>query len=75
MSLLKLQRGALSVVVGATTGHFIMGTHEKCIVLGHPDLCRICRDENEEENVPNLLGTYSGALRKEKKVLASLLYE
>ena len=53
MSLLKLQRGALSVVVGVITGHYIMGTHTRRIVLGYlaNDFCRSCRDEKVEGTV------------------------
>ena len=58
MSLLKIQRGALSVVVGVIKGHCIMGTHARLIGLGHlaNDFCRSYRDEEEEKTVTQLLG-------------------
>ena len=47
------------MVVGVITGHWIMGTHARRIGPGHlaNDFCRSCRDEEEEETVPHLLGT------------------
>ena len=47
MSLFKLKRGALSVVVGVITGLCIMGIHALRIGLGHlgNDFCRSYRYE------------------------------
>ena len=58
MSLLKLQRDALSVAVGVFRAHCIMGKHARRIGLGHfaNAICRRSRDEEEEETVTHLLG-------------------
>ena len=58
MSLLQLQRVALSVVLGVFTGYCIMATHARRIGVGHManDFCRSCREE--EEAVPYLLGIF-----------------
>ena len=69
MSLLKLQRGALTVVVGVITGHCIMGAHMRYIGLGHlaNDFCKNCRDEEEEETASQLLGTYPTLCQRRMK--------
>ena len=58
MCVLKLQRSALSVVVGAITGHCIMDTPANCI-----------GPEKEEETVPYLLGTCPALLQRRRKYL------
>ena len=59
MSLLKLQRSALSVAVGVIKGHCIMHVHARRIGLGHlaNDFCKSCRDEEKEETVTHQLDT------------------
>ena len=59
MCLLKLQRGALSLIVGVITWHCIMGRHARHFGFGHlaNEFCRSCRYEEEEETVPHLLGS------------------
>ena len=59
ISLLKLQGGVLSVVVCLYALHCIMGTHARCIGLGHlaNNFCRSCSDGEQEVTVPHLLGT------------------
>ena len=63
ISLFKLQRGVLSLVVGVFTGHCIMGTHARRIGLGHlaNDLCR------DEETVPYRLITCPTFCQRRKK--------
>ena len=58
ISLLKLHRGALNVVIGVVTEHCIMGTHARRIALGHVanNFCRSCRDE-ADWTVPHLLAS------------------
>ena len=73
MSLLKLQRDTLSVIVGIITGHCIMGTHAKRLSLGHfaNDFCRRCRDEEEEETVLHLAGTCPNLCKRRRKYLGA----
>jgi len=70
-SLLSLNRGRLSVIVGVITGHCILGAHAKKIGLGHltNDFCRSCRDEEEEETIIHLLCTCPALSRNRKKHL------
>ena len=62
MSLLKLQRGALSVVIGIFEGR---------IDLGHfaNDFYRSCTDEEEEETVPHLLRACWALFQRRRKYL------
>ena len=74
MSLFKLQRGALSVIVGVITGHCIMGTHARRIDLGHlaNDFCRSCRDVEgmgREGGYPSLAGYIPGFFQRGRKYL------
>ena len=71
LSLIKLQRDARTVCVGVITGHCVMGTLERRIGVGHlaNDFCRSCRDEEEEETVPHLLGTCPALCQRRKKYL------
>ena len=73
MSLLKLQRGALNVVIAIVTGHCIMSTHASRFGLRHlaNDFFRSYRDEEEEDTVPQLLGTCSTLCQKRKKYLGA----
>ena len=68
MSLLKLQRGPLSIVV-----RIIISTHARRIRLGPlaNDFCRSGRDEEGQMTVSHPLGT-PGSLPEEKEVLGSL---
>ena len=61
MSLLKLQRSALTEVVGVITGHCIMGTQTRPIGLGYlaNDFCGSCRNEKEKETVKEEGSTWS----------------
>ena len=67
MNLLKLQKGALSVVIAVITEHYIMGFHSRRIDLGHlaNNFCRSCRDE-EEETVPYLPATCTDLYQRRK---------
>ena len=73
MSLLKLQRGALSMVVGIITGYCIMGILARRIGLGHLAnvFCRSQRDEKEQETVPHLLGTCLALCQRRIKYLGT----
>ena len=64
---LKFQRGALSVIVGVITAH------ARRIGLGHlaNDFCRSCRDVEEEETVPHLLGTCPAPYQRKRKYLGT----
>ena len=75
MSPLKLQKGALSVVVGVIAGHCIMDIHGRRIGLGHfaNVFCRSCRDEIKEETVPHLLGTCPALCQRRMNDLEELL--
>ena len=73
MSLFKLQRGALSAVIGIVKGHCIIGTHANRIGLGHltNDFCRNCGDEEEAKTVPLLLGICPALCLRRKKYMGA----